>query len=127
VFTDLSSQLAKLLRLIAWVICLIVLASFAIFAVNQASDASTQQQNAVHGSATPGTFAPPTSQPATKPKKGTVHQAIDDASDQLTSPFSGIVSGSHSQWLIHGVNTVLALIIYGFGLGYIARLLRVRM
>ena len=44
----------------------------------------------------------------------------------LTSPFSGIVSASSSEWADHGVRLLLALLVYGFGLGFLARALRVR-
>ena len=114
-----SSSLASLLRLASWVICLIVLASFLVFAVNQTSSASTHQQDELSGSTAPaGT-------PAYK-HESTVHKAIDEAADFFTSPFTAVVSGSSSQWAIHGVKTVLALLVYGFGLSYLSRVIRVR-
>jgi hypothetical protein len=117
--TGVSSSLAKLMRLASWVICLIVIASFLIFVVEQTSSASTHQQEELieHPSSS--------SAPATK-HEGTVHKKIDEASDFFTSPFAGVVSGSNSEWLIHGVKTVLALLIYGFALSYLARVIRVR-
>jgi hypothetical protein len=118
------SLIASLLRLASVVICLIVIASFVIFAVNQTSSASTHQQEALTvGTATP---AAPASPKTSSPHKSTLHKAIDDASNELTSPFSGITSGSSSQWAIHGVNLLIALIVYGFGLGFLARVIRVR-
>jgi hypothetical protein len=113
-----SSSLASLLRLISWVICLIVLASFVIFVVEQTSSASTHQQEEVNEHSSPGAPAPK--------HEGTVHKKIDEASDFFTSPFAGIVSGSSSQWVIHLVKTALALLVYGFGLSYLARVIRVR-
>jgi hypothetical protein len=101
------------------VICLIVFASFAIFAVDQTRGASTRQREALNGGA------------ATSPNPGSrqesaVHKAIDEASDELTSPFSPVTSGSSSAWLIRGVNLLLALAVYGFGLGLLAGVIRVR-
>jgi hypothetical protein len=114
-----STSLAKLLRLVSWVICLIVLASFLIFVVEQTSSASTHQQEAL--------IEHPSSTGAPAPKhEGTVHKKIDETSDFFTSPFAGVVSGSNSEWVIHGVKTVLALLIYGFALSYLARVIRVR-
>jgi hypothetical protein len=55
-----------------------------------------------------------------------VHKALDEASGQLTSPFAGVMSGSSSEWATRIVELLLALVVYGFGLGYIARALRVR-
>jgi hypothetical protein len=115
-----STSLAKLLRLLSWVICLIVLASFLIFVVEQTSSASTHQQEELieHPSASTGA-------PASK-HESTLHKKIDEAANFFMSPFASAVSGSHSEWVIHGVKTVLALLIYGFGLSYLARVIRVR-
>ena len=55
-----------------------------------------------------------------------MHKAIDEASNDFTSPFAGIVSGSSSEWAIHGVKLLLALLVYGFGLGYLRASIRVR-
>jgi hypothetical protein len=41
----------------------------------------------------------------------------------LTSPFRSIVQ-SDSQWVLHGVPTIFALLVYGVGLGYLARFSR---
>jgi hypothetical protein len=114
-----SSSLASLLRLASWIICLIVVASFLVFVVNQTSSASTHQQEELNGNAAPSGAPAPKHESA-------LHKKIDEASDFFTSPFSAVVSGSTSQWAIHGVKTVLALLIYGFGLSYLARVIRVR-
>jgi hypothetical protein len=112
---------------------LIVIASFVIFVVNQTSNASAHQQEELASGApvtTTTRAVTPSSSSASKsssPHKGAVHKAIDEAAGKFTSPFSSITSGSHSQWTIHIVNTVLALVLYGFGLGYLARVLRVRL
>jgi len=117
------SSLAGLLRLASVVICLIVIASFAIFAIDQTKGASAHQQQELKV----GTPEASTSSPKSAPThESGLHEAIDEASNQLTSPFSGITSGSSSKWAIHGVNLVLALVVYGFGLGFLARVMRVR-
>jgi hypothetical protein len=112
--------LARLLRLISIVICLIALASFVTFAVEQADNGSSRQQaevNAAEGAS---------GQSATGSKSGhksSLHEAIDKAFSTLASPFSGITSGSHSQWTIQIVDTLLVLLVYGFALSFLARLL----
>jgi hypothetical protein len=116
------SSIAGLLRLASAVICLIVIASFAIFAVEETKGASAHQRQELNGEPAAGTRSPGTS----SSHEGAVHKAIDEASAELTSPFSGITSGSSSQWVIRGVGLLLTLIVYGFGLGYLARVLRVR-
>jgi hypothetical protein len=114
--------LSTLLRLASRIICLIVIVSFALFALEQTSSASTNQQNEINEAA-PGGPAPKSSSPK---GKSAVHETIDEASSSLTSPFSGVTAGWHNQWAIRGVNLVLALLLYGFALGFLARTLRVR-
>jgi hypothetical protein len=55
-----------------------------------------------------------------------VRNTIDDASEWLTSPFDSLTSGSHSEWAVHGIDLGLALVLYGFGVGFLVRTLRVR-
>ena len=121
------SLIVSLLRLASLVICLIVLASFAVFVVNQTSSASTHQQEKLGGGPTATSRgASGSSKTSSPPHESTVHKTLDEASDELTSPFAGLVSGSSSQWLIHVVKTALALLVYGFGLSFLARVIRVR-
>jgi hypothetical protein len=119
--------LARILGLASVIICLIVIASFGLFAINQTSSASAHQQRVLSGEATaPGGAGSGTSGARTSSAhKGSVRAAIDDASNALTSPFSGVTSSS-SEWTIHIVRLALALAVYGFGLGFIARVIRVR-
>jgi predicted PurR-regulated permease PerM len=110
----------RLLRLASFVICAIVIASFAVFAVDQTKSASHHQQEEINtGVTTPGEPGPKASH------EGGLHKAIDDASSRLTSPFSGVLSGS-SEWATRAAKLLLALLVYGFGLGYLARLITVR-
>ena len=53
-------------------------------------------------------------------------EAIDDADDVLVAPFAGLVDGSASSWVRRGVPTLLALLVYGFGLSFLARFARGR-
>ena len=99
-------------------ICLIVIASFVIFAVQQTKSASKQQTEAVTGNTNTGPSKPASTH------ESSLHKDIDEASTELTSPFAGIVSGSSSEWVVRGVKLLLALVVYGFGLGYLARWVR---
>jgi hypothetical protein len=110
------------------VICLIVLASFVTFAVNQTKTASGHQQEEITGApvtATASASTRPQPEPAA-PKEGSLHRSIDEASETLTSPFASLASGSDSEWASRGVKLLAALLVYGFGLGYLARTLYVR-
>lgn len=114
--------LVALLRIGSRIACLIVIVSFGLFVVDQTSSASSHQQEAVIG-----TNGGPTSAPAASPaKEDEAHKAIDEVAGKLTSPFSGITAGSTSQWVIRGVGTLMALLVYGVGIGFLARFLRLR-
>jgi hypothetical protein len=108
---------------------LIVIASFVVFAVDQTKSASTHQQEVLGGgpsTAAAGSSAPHPAGAGDPTHESGIHKAIDEASSQLTSPFSSVVSGSSSEWAIRSTRLLLALLVYGFGLGYLARALRVR-
>jgi hypothetical protein len=99
-------------------ICLIVAVSFGIFAINQTTTASQHQQELV-GTAEPASGSHVTHQSA-------LHKTIDHAARDLTSPFSGLITTGSGEWADRGVKLLLSLLVYGFGLGYLARVLRVR-
>jgi len=109
-----------LMRLASIVACLIVVVAFALFVVSQAGEASTHQLETLG--------APPASKlPGSKgavPVKATLRTRIDEVSNKITSPFSGVTSGSSSRWTINGVNLLLTLVVYGFGVGFLVRVLR---
>jgi hypothetical protein len=113
--------IGKLLRLASIVICVLVSLSFLIFAADQTKSASGGQQTALrNGSERGSTVAD------SKQHKNGFHKAIDEAASTFTSPFADVVSASSSEWGSQMVKLLLALAVYGFGLGYVARLIRVR-
>jgi hypothetical protein len=121
--------LSRIVRVVSLVICLIAVGWFLAFAVEQSKNASTHQQAELNESAPPGQRTAIAQSSPSKPgdspsQQGGLRKAIDDAFSTVSSPFSGLTSGMSSQWTLHIVNTLLALLIYGLGLGYLARLLR---
>jgi hypothetical protein len=100
--------------MIALVCSGLVLASFVMFARDQISGAAKVQANAVAGPA-PGQGPAPQTK-----KQGQPGRFIDGAASKLTSPFSSIIQ-SGSAWVEHGIPTIFALLVYGVGLGYLAR------
>lgn len=112
------ATLARLLRVGSLVACAIVIASFSMFALDQVNGASQQQQAEI----ATGSWHPPA--PA-RPHHGGFRRAIDHADHTITSVFSGVTAGSSSEWVVHGVQTFLVLLVFGFGLGFLARFVRV--
>ena len=121
--------IARILRLASVALCLITLASFALFAVDQTSTASVHQQNILNGEvpAPSGAGGAGTgSAVGGGEHKSSLRKVADDASNAVTSPFSGAASGTHSEWTIRTIRLLIALAVYGFGLGFLARMIRVR-
>jgi hypothetical protein len=94
---------------------LLVVASFAMFMRDQLSGASKHQVQEI---ATSVTATGPLHDTATQ--HGQPRRFIDDAASALESPFKSIVQ-SDSAWVVHGVPAVIALLVFGGGLGYAAR------
>jgi hypothetical protein len=115
------SSIVRLIRLASLVICAIVIASFAIFAFEQTKTASNRQTEAITGG--PSHASSSTASRKTSAHQSSLHKAIDEASQKLTSPFAGVVSSS-SEWVTRGVKLALALLVYGLGVGFLARALR---
>ena len=110
-----GSVISRVIRWASLVCCALVVMSFAMFARDQMAGASEHQQSElVAGSSTtpaPAAITHRHSQP---------RRFIDGAAKTLTSPFSAVVK-SCNPWVDEGLPTVLALLAYGIGLGYLAR------
>lgn len=118
--------MGSLIRFIAIAVSVIVVLGFALFAVNEADKGSQAQQDKLErelGHAPNDLVAPNAHDEAFREAhQGDFHEAIDDANDVLLRPFTGIVD-SDSSWVNHGIPALLALLIYGFGLGMLANAL----
>jgi hypothetical protein len=121
--------LSRTLHVASVCICLTVIASFLVFAVNQTSSASAHQQEVLNNEVPKQTAAVGGGSGArtSASHESPVHEAIDEASKAFTAPFDGITAGWSSEWLIRSANLGLALLLYGFALGYLARMIRVRL
>ena len=118
--------MGSLIRYLAIGISVIVVLGFALFAVNEADKGSQTQQDKLEqelGHAPNDLVAPNAHDEAFREAhQGKFHEAIDDANDVLLRPFVDLVD-SDSAWVNHGVPALLALLIYGFGLGMLANAL----
>ncbi len=108
----------RLLVCTALVCCALVAASFAMFARDQVAGASKHQQNEIIAGAPTTTGPVPVHRATGQPRR-----FIDAAAGDLTAPFKSLVQ-SDSQWVLRGVPTILGLLVYGVGLGYLARFSR---
>jgi hypothetical protein len=114
------------LRIASLAICLVTAASFVGFAVEQSKAGSNHQQAEVNAAApvTASTGSAGVTSTKAGSGKSAFRKFVDDAFSKVASPFSGLTRKLSSQWTLHIVNALLALLIYGFGLGFLARALR---
>ena len=106
--------MGSILKWASLLCCLFLVLSFAIFAEHQVSRAASRQASEVEtGQVTSSPSAP-------APKTGQPQRFIDAVASDLNSPFSDVVS-SDNAWVRQGIPTVLGLLVYGFGLGFLAR------
>src|SRR3954453_2386266 len=118
--------MGSLIRFVAIAISVVVLLGFAMFAANEADKGSQTQQDKVErelGHPPNDLIAPNGRDEAYREAhQGKFHEAVDDVDDVLLRPFVDLVD-SDSAWVNHGIPTLLALLIYGFGLGMLANAL----
>ena len=120
-------MLERLLRTVAIVASAIVLLSFALFAIDETRNASQKSAAAVAGlDATRAADPSPRQERARERAHSRAREVVDDADDVLVAPFAPLVSSVDSSWMQRGVPTLLALIVYGFGLSFLARYARGR-
>ena len=113
------------IRFVAIAISVVVVLGFAMFAIDETDKGSKTQQAKLEREL--GTTSVPVApnereEALREADHGTVREAIDDANDVLLRPFAELID-SDSAWVNHGIPALLALLIYGFGLGMLANML----
>ena len=121
--------MGSVIRLAAVIASILVLLGFAFFAVDEMDKGSKTQQTAVgEGTGTPApsevvAIAPaPDEENAREKRNGAAREAVADVNDVLLGPFVGLID-SDDAWVNHGVPALLAVLLYGVGLGFLANLL----
>ena len=107
-----GTAVSRVLRTVSIVVCAIAIVSFLLFAVNQTSTASGQQQRVLSGSATPA-----------QTHENGARKTLDEITETVSSPVNGL---SSSEWGERGLRLIFVLLVFGFAVGYIARVVRVR-
>jgi hypothetical protein len=120
--------MGSFVRLVAIVCSGLVLLGFAYFATDELGRGSRTQQGKLASELNgdlkdPAPIAPtPVQEAAREGENGKFREAVDDSNDVLLGPFKNLV-GSNDRWVSHGVPAVLALLLYGLGLGTLANML----
>jgi hypothetical protein len=120
--------MGSFVRLVAILTSAIVVLGFAYFATDELGRGSQNQQNKLDKEVTgahadPTPIAPTPDQETERERvNGSFREVIDDANDVLLGPFTGIID-SNDRWVTHGVPAMMALLLYGLGLGTLANML----
>jgi hypothetical protein len=118
--------MGSLIRTLAIATSGIVLLGFVLFAVDEIGHGSKTQQQTLDrelgDTSVSDPIAPsPREEQARERQHGAVREAVDDANDVLLAPFADVVDSSNA-WVEHGVPALLALLVYGLGLGLLANM-----
>ena len=120
--------MGSFVRLVAILCSGLVLLGFAYFATDELDRGSRTQQGKLntelHGDvADPAPIAPgPIQEAARERVNGKFREAVEDSNDVLLGPFTNLID-SNDRWVTHGVPAMLALLLYGLGLGTLANML----
>lgn len=112
-------MIAGVIRLAAVTACLVVAVGFLLFALDSGGGASQRQQQEISA---PGSV-PPVGQPAPVAPRDGLRGRIENLDRILLSPFA---VSSTNPWVANGIPALIALLVYGFGLGFLARFIRSR-
>ncbi|WP_354699587.1 hypothetical protein DSM112329_05307 [Paraconexibacter sp. AEG42_29] len=107
----------------------VVLLSLGGFAIDQARAGSNESQAGIARSGEQvdsedaASYAKPTpaEEKARETANSSVREVLDDANDVVIAPFASIGDGSDSGWGRRGIPALIALLVYGFGFGFLAR------
>jgi hypothetical protein len=105
------------LRWAAIVASVFLVTGFVMFASDEMSHASSRQVSYLSGA--------PGKERTREAHHSATREAVDDVDDVLLRPFTGVANSSN-HWIRQGIPTLLALLIYGLGLGFLSRYVRVR-
>jgi hypothetical protein len=113
------------IRYLAVALSAIVALGFVLFAIDEVDKGSKTQQDKLErelGSTSTPISPSQREEEIRERHQSTFREAVDDANDVVLAPFANLVD-SDNVWVEHGVPALLALLIYGFGLGMLANML----
>lgn len=115
------------LRTAAIMASLFILMGWVVFAVDELQTASGDTQAQIAGAEATRSAAPTGAEEKARERvHNPVREAIDDVNDLLLAPLAWVTEDSPSTWARRSGPALLALLLYGFGLAYLARFSRGR-
>jgi hypothetical protein len=121
------SVLERPLRIIAIAASLLVFTGWLWFAFDETSAASKLTSDEIAGQLAGQQPDPSPDAELTRERVNSpAHEVVADANDILLKPFAPLAEGFHSKWARRTLPAALALLLYGFGIGLLARYSRGR-
>ncbi len=115
-------MLESLLRGFAVLASLLVVAGWGLFAVDEARNATDQTRTEIEGRRAARTADPsPEQERARELAHSDAREFVDDVNDVLLSPFAPVAEDASSRWVRRTVPAAIALLVYGLGVGFLAR------
>jgi hypothetical protein len=115
------------LRAASYLACALVTLSFGLFVIDESRAASNDSTAQVAGDHAARAADPsPAQERARERAHSRGRELIDDANDVLVAPVAWVVPAGADRWVARGLPWLLALVLYGFGLGFLARFSRGR-
>ena len=114
-------MLARPIRIAAITASVFVVLGWSLFAIDQIRGASHASVAGIAGDPTTFPDPSPRQEQAREKVHGKVREFIDDVNDILLAPFAGLVDQSDSEWVRRTIPALLALLVYGFVGGFLAR------
>lgn len=119
-------MLERLLRLTAILLSGVLLVGFALFAVDEARAGTEQSRAGIADRAVAEAAPTPGEERVRERLHGPAREAIDDVADVLLSPFAWMAPDDAGAWARRGLPTLAALLVFGLGLGWLARFAHAR-
>ncbi len=118
-------MLEALLRIAALAVSAIAIVSFGLFALDESRAASQRSAEEIAGTRAARQPDPsPKQERAREAAHSGTRELVDDANDVLVSPIAGLVEAKVDKWVRRGVPGLLALVVFGVGLSFLARFAR---
>lgn len=111
-------MISSAIRVVSKAICIVLIASFSMFVVDELSSASNQQLSAVNGTAQTQ-VARDVHGREINPEQNKWRAKIDNANDELTGTAEQLVSGQEP-WIMRGFAFLTGMLLFGLGGHFIA-------
>ena len=119
-------MLARPIRIAAIIASVFVVLGWGLFALDQARGASAESVAGIKGDPTTFSDPSPDQERAREDAHSKPREFVDDVNDVLLSPFAGLTDSSGSKWVRRSIPALIALLVYGFGVSFLARYARGR-